>query len=115
MDDHADTRAVLSRLLNKFGHQTVAADSAKDALKFLESDDQFDVLISDIGLPDGNGYDLVREAKRRQQLRAVALSGFGTETDVQRSLDAGFDYHITKPVDISGLRSLLQNLAKHKN
>ena len=115
VDDHADTRAVLSRLLNKFGHQTVTADSAKDALKFLKSDDQFDVLISDIGLPDGNGYDLVREAKRRQQLRAVALSGFGTETDVQRSLDAGFDYHITKPVDISGLRSLLQKLAKHKN
>ena len=89
------------------------ADSAQGALKRLESD-RFDVLISDIGLPDGNGYDLVREAKRRQSLKAVALSGFGTEEDVRRSLEAGFDYHVTKPVDINGLRSLLQKLTKGK-
>jgi CheY-like chemotaxis protein len=89
------------------------ADSAQGALKLLESD-RFDVLISDIGLPDGNGYDLVREAKRRQSLKAVALSGFGTEEDVRRSLEAGFDYHVTKPVDINGLRSLLQKLTERK-
>ena len=113
VDDHADTRAVLSRVLTKFGHQMTTADSAQGALKRLESD-RFDVLISDIGLPDGNGYDLVREAKRRQSLKAVALSGFGTEEDVRRSLEAGFDYHVTKPVDINGLRSLLQKLTKGK-
>jgi CheY-like chemotaxis protein len=113
VDDHADTRAVLSRLLTKFGHQTTTADSAQSALKLFEGD-RFDVLISDIGLPDGNGYDLVREAKRRQSLKAVALSGFGTEADVRRSLEAGFDYHVTKPVDIDGLRLLLQKLTKRK-
>jgi CheY-like chemotaxis protein len=54
----------------------------------------------------------VREAKRKQSLKAVALSGFGTEADVQRSLEAGFDRHLTKPVDINGLRSLLQELTR---
>jgi PAS domain S-box-containing protein len=111
VDDHTDTRRVLSRLLTKCGHEVATADSAQSALKLLESG-QFDVLISDIGLPDGDGYGLVREAKRRQPLRAVALSGFGTEEDVRRSLEAGFDYHLTKPVDLNGLQSVLQKITK---
>jgi two-component system CheB/CheR fusion protein len=111
VDDHADTRRVLSRLLTKCGHEVATTDSEQGALKLLESG-RFDALISDIGLPDGDGYNLVREAKRRQPLRAIALSGFGTEEDVRRSLEAGFDYHLTKPVDLNGLRSLLQKVAK---
>ncbi|HEV3147328.1 MAG TPA: PAS domain S-box protein [Chthoniobacterales bacterium] len=111
VDDHADTRLVLSRLLSKFGHEVATADSQQRALKLLESG-RFDALISDIGLPDGDGYDLVRVAKRRQPLSAIALSGYGTEEDVRRSLEAGFDYHLTKPVDLNGLRSLLQKIAK---
>lgn len=113
VDDHFDTRGVLSRLLTRCGHEVATADSAQGALKLLESG-RFDALISDIGLPDGNGYNLVREAKRRQPLKAVALSGFGTEEDVRRSLEAGFDYHVTKPVDLNGLRSLLQKITKGK-
>jgi PAS domain S-box-containing protein len=111
VDDHLDTRGVLSRLLTKCGHEVATADSAQGALKLLETD-RFDALISDIGLPDGNGYNLVREAKQRQSLKTVALSGFGTEEDVRRSLEAGFDYHVTKPVDFNGLRSLLQKITK---
>jgi two-component system, chemotaxis family, CheB/CheR fusion protein len=111
VDDHGDTRHVLSRLLTKCGHEVATTDSEQGALKLLESG-RFDALISDIGLPDGDGYNLVREAKRRQPLRAIALSGFGTEEDGRRSLEAGFDYHLTKPVDLNGLRSLLQKVAK---
>jgi CheY-like chemotaxis protein len=111
VDDHGDTRHVLSRLLTKCGHEVATTDSEQGALKLLESG-RFDALISDIGLPDGDGYNLVREAKRRQPLRAIALSGFGTEEDVRRSFEAGFDYHLTKPVDLNGLRSLLQKIAK---
>ncbi len=114
VDDHADTRAVLSRLLTKCGHKVATADSAQAALKLLESD-RFDVLISDIGLPDGNGYNLVREGKLRQPLKAVAFSGFGTEEDVRRSLEAGFDYHVTKPVDFNGLRLLLQRITNGRS
>lgn len=110
VDDHADTRRVLSRLLTKCGHEVVTTDSAQKALELLERR-RFDALISDIGLPSDNGYYLVREAKRKHPLKAVALSGFGTDMDVQRSLEAGFDYHVTKPVDFDGLRSLLQKIA----
>ena len=113
VDDHSDTRGVLSRLLSKCGHKIVTADSAQGALKLLENE-QFDVLISDIGLPDDDGYDLVRQAKQRQPLKAVALSGFGTEEDVGRSLEAGFEYHVTKPVDFDALCSLLQEITKGK-
>jgi PAS domain S-box-containing protein len=107
VDDHLDTRSVLSRLLAKCGHEVATADSVQRALQLLESRG-FDMLISDIGLPDDNGYNLVREAKRRQTLKAIALSGFGMESDVRRSLEAGFDYHVTKPVDFNRLRALLQ-------
>jgi CheY-like chemotaxis protein/anti-sigma regulatory factor (Ser/Thr protein kinase) len=106
VDDHRDTRSVLSRLLKRFGHEVTTTDSVKGALELLDSR-EFDTLISDIGLPDDTGYNLVREAKRRQPLRAIALSGFGMEADIQRSLEAGFDYHVTKPVDLNRLRSLL--------
>ncbi|MEY2536568.1 MAG: hypothetical protein QOG67_308 [Verrucomicrobiota bacterium] len=110
VDDHADTRGVLSRLLTRCGHEVVTADSAQKALEALDRR-RFDALISDIGLPVDNGYYLVREARLRQPLKAVALSGFGTDADIERSLEAGFDYHVTKPVDFDGLRTLLQKIA----
>jgi signal transduction histidine kinase len=109
VDDHADTRRILSRLLGKCGHEVSTADSAQSALELLDRD-RFDALISDIGLPDSSGYELVREAKGRQPLKGIALSGFGMEEDVRRSLEAGFDYHLTKPVEFADLRSLLQKI-----
>jgi PAS domain S-box-containing protein len=110
VDDHADTRRILSRLLGKCGHEVSTADCGQRALKLMETE-KFDVLISDIGLPDTSGYELVREAKRRQPVQGIALSGFGMEEDVRRSLEAGFDYHLTKPVELHELRSLLQKIA----
>ncbi len=110
VDDHADTRRILSRLLGKCGHDVSTADCGESALKLMETE-QFDAIISDIGLPDTSGYELVREAKRRQPVQGIALSGFGMEEDVRRSLEAGFDYHLTKPVEFHELRSLLQRIA----
>ena len=72
---------------------------------------RFDALISDIGLPDSSDYELVREAKQRQPLKGIALSRFGAEEDIRRSIEAGFDYHSTKPVSFQDLRSLLQRIA----
>lgn len=109
VDDHADTSAVLSRLLTKVGHEVVTSDSADKALKILDSH-HFDVLISDIGLPDCSGYELVREAKRRQpQLKGIALSGLGMDEDILRSMEAGFDCHLTKPVNLQELKSILES------
>jgi PAS domain S-box-containing protein len=110
VDDHADTRRILSRLLGKCGHDVSTADSGQSALRLMEAK-RFDALISDIGLPDSSGYELVREAKRRQPMQGIALSGFGMEEDVRRSLEAGFDYHLTKPVEFQELRGLLQKIA----
>jgi len=110
VDDHADTRRILSRLLGKCGHEVSTADCGESALRLMETE-RFDVIVSDIGLPDTSGYELVREAKRRQPVQGIALSGFGMEEDVRRSLEAGFDYHLTKPVEFHELRSLLQKIA----
>jgi PAS domain S-box-containing protein len=111
VDDHADTRAVLSRLLTKCGHEVVAADSADKALKILDGG-RFDALISDIGLPDSSGYELVREAKRRQPLKGIALSGLGMDDDVLRSMEAGFDCHLTKPINFQELKSVLERIGR---
>jgi PAS domain S-box-containing protein len=111
VDDHADTRVVLSRLLAKCGHEVVTADSAGKALKILEGG-RFDALISDIGLPDCSGYELVREAKRRQpELKGIALSGLGMDEDILRSMEAGFDCHLTKPINFQELKSTLEKIS----
>ena len=110
VDDHPDTRAVLSRLLAKCGHDVITADSADKALKILEGN-RFDALISDIGLPDCSGYELMREAKRRQPLKGIALSGLGMDEDILRSMEAGFDCHLTKPINFQDLRSILEKIA----
>jgi CheY-like chemotaxis protein len=62
-------------------------------------------------MPGGSGYDLVRQAKQQQQLKSIALSGFGMEEDVRRSLEAGFDHHLTKPIEFDALQSVLRDLA----
>lgn len=110
IDDDADTRHILARLLSKCGHGVVTADSAQRALAFLK-DERFDVVISDIGLPDSTGYELMREVKKQQPLKGIALSGYGAEEDIRRSMEAGFDYHVTKPVNFQDLKSLLQKIA----
>jgi PAS domain S-box-containing protein len=110
VDDDADTRRILSRLLSKCGYEVAAVDCVQGALKLLEKD-HFDTLISDISLPDSSGYELVREVKQRQWVTSIALSGFGTEEDVRRTVEAGFDHHLTKPVNFQDLRSLLRKIA----
>ena len=110
VDDDADTRRILSRLLSKCGYEVAAVDCVQGALKLLEKD-RFDTLISDISLPDSSGYELVREVKQRQWVTSIALSGFGAAEDVRRTVEAGFDHHLTKPVNFQDLRSLLRKIA----
>ena len=110
VEDHGDTLQTLSRLLTYFGHQISVADNAQSALETVQSQ-QFDVVLCDIGLPDGTGYDVITEAKRKQALKAVALTGFGTDEDIRRGKEAGFDFHLVKPVDFHELRSVLDQVA----
>ena len=110
VEDHGDTRRTLSRLLKHFGHDISEAETAERALKILKTK-PLDVVLSDIGLPDGSGYDIIAEAKRNQQVRGIALTGFGMEEDIKRSKQAGFDFHLTKPVDFQELRSVLAEVS----
>jgi hypothetical protein len=110
VEDHGDTLQALSRLLNHFGHEISVADGAQNALKLIDSK-EFDVVLCDIALPDGSGYDVIAQAKRRRPVKAVALTGFGTSDDVERGKEAGFDFHLTKPVDFHELRAVLGQIA----
>jgi len=70
----------------------------------------FDLLISDIGLPDRSGYELMREVRLKKDLPAIALSGFGSEHDVNEARAAGFSEHLTKPINFERLEKTIRNL-----
>jgi signal transduction histidine kinase/ActR/RegA family two-component response regulator len=105
VDDHIDTCTVMGKLLAARGHRVTVAHDMKSALKKV-ADDEFDVLISDVGLPDGSGIELM--AKSRDALVGIAMSGFGTEADAARSLEAGFSQHLVKPITMETLDAALQ-------
>jgi DNA-binding response OmpR family regulator len=110
VEDHNDTRQVLGDLLSHIGFRVQTASDCRTALDCLD-EVQFDVLLSDIGLPDGDGCELVAAAKRRQKLTAVALTAFASDTDKDRGKASGFDHYLTKPVNFGELRSLLDKMA----
>ena len=110
VEDHSDTLEALSRLLDHFGHEISTANDAQSALDMINSE-EFDVVLCDIALPDGTGYDVIAEAKRKRVLKAVALSAFAARDDVERGKKAGFDFHLAKPVDFHELRSVLGQIA----
>jgi signal transduction histidine kinase/CheY-like chemotaxis protein len=97
VEDHEPTREALARLLRRRKFDVVVAASLGEA-RILAEEQHFDLLISDIGLPDGNGYDLMSQLRDREGLKGIALTGYGMEEDVARSREAGFFAHLTKPV-----------------
>jgi PAS domain S-box-containing protein len=109
VEDHRDTRHALSRLLIHFGHQTSVAESTRRALEMMASQ-RFDLVLCDIGLPDGSGYDVISKAKARGPIKGIAITGFGTDEDIRRSKEAGFDFHLVKPVDFQELRTVLEKV-----
>ena len=114
VEDHGETRRVLTGLLGHFGHSISAADNVESALAFVRAK-HFDAIVSDLALPDGSGCDVIREAKRYQDLTGVALTANDEHDDVMRGLDAGFDYHLTKPIDFAQLRDVLQQITPAKS
>jgi two-component system, chemotaxis family, CheB/CheR fusion protein len=105
VDDHIDTCTVMGKLLAARGHTVTVAHDMKSALERIEAGG-FDVLISDVGLPDGSGTELISKSKNR--LVGIAMSGFGTDADARRSLEAGFSQHLIKPVTMEKLDAALQ-------
>src|SRR5262249_62099942 len=91
VEDHSDTLQALSRLLDHFGHDISTADGARSALDMIKSK-AFDVVLCDIALPDGNGYDVVAAAKRKGAVKAVAISGYASRDDVGRGRKPSYDF-----------------------
>jgi PAS domain S-box-containing protein len=106
VEDHQDTRRTLSRLLTHFGHSVVTADNVESAMEIMRSNN-IDAVLCDIGLPDGSGYEVAAQARAKGHIKAIALTGFGTEQDVQRSKEAGFDFHLVKPINFQELQTVL--------
>jgi CheY-like chemotaxis protein len=113
VEDHKDTARVLGRILKNAGYEVSHADSMLKARE-LANTGRFDLVISDVGLPDGSGLDLMRGLRETQGLTGIALSGFGTDDDVAASTAAGFAEHITKPVDWERLKSAIERLTPPK-
>jgi PAS domain S-box-containing protein len=111
VDDHAETRSVFSRLLQGMGHRVVSAGTVRDALHEAKSA-TFDILLSDLHLPDGTGYDILQHCGPNRPRHAVAISGFGGADEIARSKASGFDQHLTKPVSFTDLEALLREVAK---
>ena len=113
VEDHADTAGALADLLEARGYRVVVAATYGDALAAAEraGPGGLDLVLSDLGLPDGTGQDLMRELARRYALRGIALSGYGMEEDIRKSREAGFDRHLTKPVNLQTLEAAIQTVA----
>ncbi|HEY2561564.1 MAG TPA: response regulator [Caldimonas sp.] len=111
VENHEDTRYLLSVLLEQLGHVVFSAATLHDALGAIPAA-RCDVLISDIGLPDGDGWDLMTRLGPKRPRFAIAMSGFGQASDRQRSLDAGFRHHLLKPVEPNQLENLLDEAAR---
>jgi len=109
VDDHYDTCIGMKRMLERHGYQITVAHSAEQAVEKVRIED-FDLLISDIGLPDRSGYELMRELRVNKDLPGIALSGFGSEQDVKQAREAGFSEHLTKPINFERLEKTIQNL-----
>jgi signal transduction histidine kinase/ActR/RegA family two-component response regulator len=114
VDDHDDTRRVLANLLRAKGHDVLTAMNVASALETLGREST-DVLLSDIGLPDGTGYELMEQAKTVQPLIGIALSGFGMAEDVLRSSRSGFAHHLIKPVNVEQLEAALVGVLAKKH
>ncbi|MEY2539016.1 MAG: two-component system, chemotaxis family, CheB/CheR fusion protein [Verrucomicrobiota bacterium] len=108
VEDHQHTRKALTRLLRLWGFEVTPVESLESGLERLETE-PIDVILSDIALPDGTGYALVSEARRRgKNVLAIALSGYDYPSDVRIAKLTGFDYHLSKPCDCHQLRALLE-------
>ena len=110
VEDHPDTRKATARLLRMLGHEVATADGVATGLQAAGSA-SFDLVISDLGLPDGSGLDLMRQIKQRFGFKGIALSGFGMDTDLLNSTDAGFDCHLVKPVPLEQLEAAIRRVS----
>ena len=109
VEDHADTARALSYLLGQAGYTVFTASDVEGAAAAAERE-PYDLLISDLGLPDGTGHDVLRRVRAHRIVPAIAMSGYGMDEDVRRSREAGFSEHLVKPIDVSQLITAIRRV-----
>jgi PAS domain S-box-containing protein len=110
VEDHESTCKVVALALRHSGYEVHTARGAREAID-LVGRIRFDLMISDLGLPDGSGYDVMEHVARHYGLKGIALSGYGMSDDIRRSIEAGFSQHLTKPVDLQSLIAAVDQVA----
>ena len=111
VDDHTETREGLERLLQRQGYLVESAVDMTSALRAADSQ-EFDLLISDLGLPDGSGHEVMERLRGRQSIKGIAISGFGAQDDLDKSKASGFSEHLLKPFEFARLREVIQQLTQ---
>lgn len=111
VEDHVDTAYGLKMYFTTKGHEVKVAHDLASARK-VAADHQFDILLSDIMLPDGNGWDLLRELRKSMPVRAIALSGYNGPEEIERSREAGFLLHLAKPIAMEELNRIFGEAMK---
>ena len=114
VDDESSIRVLMPAVLARHGFQVTAAGTVSEALNLIATH-HFDVLVSDLGLPDGDGCMLLRELRKRQpKLAGIVVSGHGLDSDIERTRSAGFAEHLTKPVSVDALKQAFVRLLGKK-
>ena len=110
VEDHVPTCRALAELLTRREYRVTTAHDVAQARAVAEKQN-FDFVVSDIGLPDGDGCELMAELKKKYGLTGIALTGYGMDEDVSRSRAAGFVTHLTKPVSVQSLDKALSRIS----
>lgn len=111
VEDHQDTAKVMRILLERRGYSVVTASTIASAVEIARETD-LDLIICDIGLPDGSGHELINQISAARPVKAIALSGYGLQQDVERSLEVGFSAHLVKPVSQKQLLETIQKVTE---
>ena len=110
VEDHIDSAELLAELLQNHGHTVRVATTASDAMA-IANEQTFDVVVSDVGLPDASGYELMQQLRKRFPIKGIAMTGSGRPSDIEAGRAAGFSVHLTKPVSLRRLQQALEDLA----
>jgi CheY-like chemotaxis protein len=113
VEDHADTAAAFSIFLRGWGHFVAVAGTLADARAQISSE-RFDLLICDLGLPDGSGNELMKDLLKLYPIKAIAVTGYGFPNEIAEARAAGFHMHLLKPIDVAKLRKLIDSLANER-
>jgi CheY-like chemotaxis protein len=111
VEDHLDSAELLAEMLQRHGHTVHVATTVSGALEVAQRE-TIDVVVSDVGLPDASGYDLMRKLRETSAIKGIAITGSSGAQEVQRGREAGFSAHLTKPVSLRRLEQELEALTR---